>query len=1296
MSLGKGITITIAALLILLPFISTNAAEEQDRRLEEQISPELDAGEFEMELIRSGPGSLTVELRFGPPSVHAVEMKGETFALLTFDGSSPTGSPGKPMLPAVNIPLAMPAGSSGITIVSSIDLDLGPIFPLQDASPDLTGVEPSVFIIDEDYYASPVRYPNDQLKERSGMMGDVPFRMLTVTPASIREGSGKVSWAMEIHVELSWNSDRLPEVDANSPFMDTYPRIFANWDSFDHVNVPTANNARKEDGCDYIIISHPDLLNASINLAGWKNQMGIDTRVYDLDQIGHDREQIREFILHTYENFDPRPYYVLFMGDSDLVPTNYMNGHPYDRALTGTDLYYATVSGSDHVPDIFTGRIPANNASQAQMIVGKVIDYERAPPYHSGFYDNVTLAAYFQDNNNDGYADRRFAQTSEEAYSFMNSLGYNASRIFFAKSSVDPLHWNLGTYSNGESIPSELLRSNGFEWAGSSSNISDAFHDGSFLITHRDHGGTSGWGEPKFTSSDVRGLHNGELLPVVFSINCLTGYFDNETSDGPFSPSEESFAEHLINQEGGGAVGVVAATRVSYSGHNDFFYKGLYDAMFPTLNTTLGNTTPLFRMGEVLNYAKFFMSATWGDPWGIEYLEYEMFHYLGDPTMELWTSRPIDLNASHASYLQMGTTLVQVHSAVENATVCISRNHTILGVESIRNGTANVTVDELQAGDITVTITRHDYRPYISNIRINATQADLYVDTIEVDRSGIAGVNWTVKSVIRNSGTTDISSINVTLELDGAEMNSTSITSMISGDKKAVRLNFTPLDDGWHTVGIRVENKGESIAWNNLLKRRIMVHSDPDMALDPEDTMEIWWRTGEEHIFNISVENKGHGRLNYELEDNVLFAEGFSTTELNTTRWDNDTLSLGIGTNGLYPPSYPYSLDLVCGENITSMSMDTSNYTDLEISYHVEMGGMLYYDETVDLIHLEYLNESHQWIRTSTDTGDYYQNGYFSLREIGLPLDASHPDFQFRFVTESTGDNFGNGPGVFSIDDIYLSHDTPSFWLEGVNTSWSLGHTESGNISIMVNCTSLPVGNYSTYISLISNDDDGFHRIPLDLEVRENVTPMADAGVGIVIDQHQEALFNGSGSIDNVGVVNWTWKLDDGIDMLTLYGSEVSHIFHEAGGYEVGLTVRDRAWNMDTDVIQVIVNDITDPIANAGTDLILDQHEEVVLNGSASRDNVGVTNWTWRIDAHGETIVLYGCLTRHVFDRAGEHPVNLTVKDGMNNLGYDMMTVKVNDITDPIIGTNISIAADQHELFLLDGTGASDNVGVVN
>ena len=45
-------------------------------------------------------------------------------------------------------------------------------------------------------------------------------------------------------------------------------------------------------------------------------------------------------------------------------------------------------------------------------------------------------------------------------------------------------------------------------------------------MNHRDHGFEDGWGDPYFDTGHVSGLTNGELLPVVFSLNCLTGRFD--------------------------------------------------------------------------------------------------------------------------------------------------------------------------------------------------------------------------------------------------------------------------------------------------------------------------------------------------------------------------------------------------------------------------------------------------------------------------------------------------------------------------------------------------------------------------------------------------------------------------------------------------------------------------------------------------------------------------------------------------------------------------------------------------
>ena len=65
-------------------------------------------------------------------------------------------------------------------------------------------------------------------------------------------------------------------------------------------------------------------------------------------------------------------------------------------------------------------------------------------------------------------------------------------------------------------------------------------------------------------------------LPFIFSINCQTGAYHR---------SAECFAEkfhrYTYNGQNSGALGLIAATEVSYSFVNDTYVWGLYDNMFP-------------------------------------------------------------------------------------------------------------------------------------------------------------------------------------------------------------------------------------------------------------------------------------------------------------------------------------------------------------------------------------------------------------------------------------------------------------------------------------------------------------------------------------------------------------------------------------------------------------------------------------------------------------------------------------------------------------------------------------------
>ena len=91
-------------------------------------------------------------------------------------------------------------------------------------------------------------------------------------------------------------------------------------------------------------------------------------------------------------------------------------------------------------------------------------------------------------------------------------------------------------------------------------------------MIHRDHGGTHGWDNPRFTSEDADALTNGAMLPVVLSINC---------SSGAFQDDERSFATQALVNPNGGAAGVFGDTEISPTDHNTQLAFGFLDALLP-------------------------------------------------------------------------------------------------------------------------------------------------------------------------------------------------------------------------------------------------------------------------------------------------------------------------------------------------------------------------------------------------------------------------------------------------------------------------------------------------------------------------------------------------------------------------------------------------------------------------------------------------------------------------------------------------------------------------------------------
>lgn len=88
----------------------------------------------------------------------------------------------------------------------------------------------------------------------------------------------------------------------------------------------------------------------------------------------------------------------------------------------------------------------------------------------------------------------------------------------------------------------------------------------------------------------------------------------------------------------------------------------------------------------------------------------------------------------------------------------------------------------------------------------------------------------------------------------------------------------------------------------------------------------------------------------------------------------------------------------------------------------------------------------------------------------------------------------------------------------------------------------------------------------------DEVAPIADAGEDKSIGIGESVKFDGSGSTDNIGIVNYTWSLMLDGNFRQLYGISPTQKFVNSGEYEVTLVVRDAAGLSGSDTVVITVN----------------------------------------------------------------------------------------------------------------------------
>jgi len=468
---------------------------------------------------------------------------------------------------------------------------------------------------------------------------------------------------------------------------------------------PTAGAGRGVDPgrYDYVIITQWDWVDDFQPLADWRTRKGTPATIVTNAWIynnggygGSNLDKIRAFVEDAHATWGAHSF--LLGGDTGVIPfhTRTITVPGYGTDSIANDTYLADFD-DDWVLEVDVARAPVRDTGMIDTFVDKILAYEKNPPPTN----YVTTGAFFGFDN----------ATPGDAYGEMSKELVRGHHY--------PANWTLSTEYDSEA---------GLHKA----DVIGYLNQGHHLVNHHDHCnqdimgvGYISHGELLY-NNDVNALTNGDYQSIVFAVGCYPAYFPNVTSIG----------EAFVRNSSGGAVAFMGNTCIGWGGslggpneyttkQDEYFYRNLFDDGFERLGA---------------NFTDFKNDVYEpNDPYNLQEYVFTEMHLLGDPELEIWTADPAGLSAQHDPSLIQGTSVqfaVTVTETgggapLENATVTVWKAGDVYEVDTTDPAGAVVfSITPATAGDMSVTVTKHNYIPYESVVEIvpTAPVPDIKID----------------------------------------------------------------------------------------------------------------------------------------------------------------------------------------------------------------------------------------------------------------------------------------------------------------------------------------------------------------------------------------------------------------------------------------------------------------------------------------------------------------------------------------------------------------------------------------
>jgi len=685
--------------------------------------------------------TITITHTIDTYTLQETQENNQTYHTLTIPGHGILPIDGNPLTPVKRILVILPENGEitniSITKDKTQELEGYTLYPSQPAT--WGNEKPHDFTINRTAYATDEYYPKNTLSiTRPIICHGVTLAQIEIRTTQFNPVQEKILLHTSITLNIRYTHPPptqktiTPIAKETCATMAINPDMIKEWYTCTTENRGTpstrlyaADITDTGNTGDYVIITPGDLATTIYPLAEWKHQKGLETKIVNLTQIytvfpGENNESIKKFIQYAYNNWSTAPSHILLIGDHDILPTN--NGTetpPYPPGRCATDLPYTTLEGDDFLPDAMLGRLSVKNTSELGKIVNKILCYEKTPyTDRTDWYKNTTIFY--------GTSSPIWNDTANYIKDLLSCHGYNVKT------------WN--------------------EDQGNTTRMAREINNGLCFLGYREHGAVTGWlmaNNGGFYNQDVYNLTNTGMLPVIYSTTCNTGWFDNTTTD--------CFAEAWMKKDPGGAIGFMGSSRWSLIGYNDELEKGCYKAIF------LDNMTS---MCGSMNRGKLYMYEHYGTgEHTYTHIQYQLYNCFSDPSLEIWTNYPGEITVTHPLSMEPGNNTITVTvtdteiNPLEGALVCLWKPDDIyITCLTDTSGMATLEANPSMLGDITVTVTLHNYIPYMGYIEAYAPHDMLLYEgwnMITIPRMN----NWTAETLGNNiTGCTAVSFFNTTIQ----------------------------------------------------------------------------------------------------------------------------------------------------------------------------------------------------------------------------------------------------------------------------------------------------------------------------------------------------------------------------------------------------------------------------------------------------------------------------------------------------------------------------------------------------